>query len=419
MLAVLIIVLCHAHHGCAFSPLGESGATSPHDDWPCWRGPKGDNHSPDQHAPLEWSAEKHVAWKVEVPGRGHASPCVVGDKILLISADDSRETQFLLCYGRRHGNLLWRTDLRQGDLPSIHRNNSHASATPASDGDAVYVVLAGGGQLTAYAVGLDGKIRWQRAVGDYQHANGYGASPVLFEGMLIVANDNQLEPALVALDCADGSILWQTARPKSDNSATPIAALVEGRPQLLINGAYGVSSYDPRTGKEIWHVAHGTEVAACTMAFDDQCVFASGNVPEKNLLCVRAGGTGDVTGTHIRWRTNTLITYVPSPLYSNDRLFVVNDSGLAWCRDAKTGEVIWKHRLGGNFFASPVLAGGNIYATSEAGITYVFRAGTEFELLAENDIGETCMATPVICGGRIYLRSTSQLFCIGTTATEE
>jgi outer membrane protein assembly factor BamB len=383
-------------------------------DWPCWRGPAGDNHSRDEQPPLEWSADKNILWKTSVPGRGHASPCVVGGKIFLASSDDAKKSQFLLCFDRERGEQLWCTELYRGELPQIHANNSHASATPASDGSAVYVAFANHQQLTVSAVGMDGTIRWQRKAGDYQHANGYGASPVVFRNLIIVANDNQIEPSLVALDRANGEIVWKTTRPKSDNSATPVVAVVAGSPQLLLNGAKRVSSYDPLRGNEIWHADHNTEVAACTMAFDDDSVYASGNVPEKNLLCVRADGRGNVTETHIDWDTNRLVPYVPSPLRVDEHLLAVTDSGLAWCRETGTGKVIWQQRLGGSFFSSPVLAGGNIYATSEAGETYIFRATAEFELVAKNEIGEACMATPAICGGRIYLRSFQHLYCIET-----
>jgi outer membrane protein assembly factor BamB len=381
-------------------------------DWPCWRGPAGNNIS-DSNPPIEWSPTKNILWKVAVPGRGHASPCVFGDKIILASADDSSETQFLLCYDRARGELLWRVDLHHRTLPPAHQNNSHASATPACDGKAVYTVFASGGELTVSSVSMEGKILWQKDVGKYQHANGYGASPVLFDRIVIVANDNQLEPSIVALDRADGHVKWRTTRPKSDNSATPIVGVVGGRAQLLINGARLAASYDPATGEEFWRVTHGTEVAACTMGFDKQNVFASGNVPEKNLLCVRADGHGDVSDTHVLWKTNQLITYVPSPLAFDRYLFAVTDSGLAWCRDAATGDVIWKERLAGTFFSSPVLAAKKIFATNDLGVTYVFRAAPQLERLAENDIEEACMATPAICHDRIYLRSAAHLFCIG------
>jgi outer membrane protein assembly factor BamB len=383
------------------------------DDWPCWRGPTSDNHSIATNPPVEWSVTKNIAWNVEVPGRGHASPSVVGDKIFIASADESAETQFLLCYDRVGGKQLWKVDLHHRPFPAIHKNNSHASATPACDGQAVYTAFVSGGELTVSSVSLDGKTLWQKSAGQYQHANGFGASPVLYDHLIVVASDNQIEPSLVALDRLDGRAVWRTLRPKSDNSATPVVAVVAGRPQLLLNGARLVASYDPLNGNELWHVTHNTEVAACTMAFDESSVFASGNVPEKNLLCIRANGHGDVGESQVRWKTNQLVTYVPSPLAVDGYLFAVTDSGLAWCRDTATGDVIWKERLGGTFFSSPVLAARMIYATNDAGVTYVFRAGPKFEQIAVNDVEETCMATPAICGTQIFLRTATHLFCIG------
>ena len=389
-------------------------SNEPRGDWPCWRGASGTNHSGDEQAPVEWSSTDNVLWKVAVPGRGYASPCIVGDHIFLPSADDKEKTQFLLCFARDDGHLLWREQLRSGGLPPINKFNSHASATAACDGESVYVALVSDDQLWVSAVSLAGELLWQQSVGGYQHANGFGASPLLHGNLVIVASDNQLDPAIVALNGADGTTAWKTERRKSDNSATPVVGTVAGRKQLLLNGAYSANSYDPDTGKEIWHVSHGTEVVACTMAFDDENVYASGNVPEKKMLAVRGDGQGDVTGSHVLWTTTREVTYVPSPICVGKHLFIVNDSGTAFCRDSRTGKVIWKERLGGNFFSSPVLAAGNLYATNDAGVTYVFRAGPEFELVAKNDIGETCMATPVFCGGRVYLRTSDHLYCIGS-----
>jgi outer membrane protein assembly factor BamB len=235
----------------------------------------------------------------------------------------------------------------------------------------------------------------------------------MFGQLVIVANDNEIDPSLAAFDRSDGHIVWQVKRPTSDNSATPVVATIAGRPQLLLNGANAVISYDPATGDEIWRVNHSTEVAACTIAFDDSCVYASGNVPDKFMLGIRADGRGDVTNANVLWSTHEANTYVPSPLTCDQLLFVVVDSGTAYCRDARSGEVLWKHRLGGSFFASPVAAGGNIYAVNDTGITYVFRAANSFELVAQNDIGESCVATPVFTGDRLYLRTVSALYCIG------
>jgi outer membrane protein assembly factor BamB len=353
-------------------------------------------------------------WKTAVPGLGHASPCVVGNRIFIASADETAETQFLLCYCRLDGELLWRTDLHQGKLPHRHENNSHASATPACDGQAVVVPFATGEELWVSGVSLDGAILWQKSVGRFRHANGYGSSPALFQNLVIISNDNQAEPSLVALDRSDGQVIWRTPRPHSDNSGTAIVATVSGRPQLVINGANALVSYDPASGAELWRASHNTEVCANTVAFDDECVFASGNVPEKLLMAVRADGRGDVTRSHL-WRTNQSNPYVPSPLVCGDLLFTVLDSGTVLCRAARTGQEIWKKRIEGTFFSSPVAAGGMIYALNNSGTMYVLRAARQYELIAENRLDEACFATPAICNGHIYIRSVEHLYCIAAS----
>lgn len=408
-----------APHDATKSPLAADAGAREHveiatlSDWPRWRGPSGDNCSPESAPPLYWSAEKGVLWKKSLPGRGHASPCVLGDIVLIASADEANSVQFILALDRRTGEERWRTDVHRSPLPKINEKNTHASATPACDGQLVFTLFAQHDQLSVSAIDLSGQIVWQRVVGSYKHANGLGASPALFRNLVIVASDNPANPTLVALRAADGSVEWQTTRKASENSATPIVATVAGRPQLLINGAYGVNSYDPATGVELWHVDHKTEVAACTMAFDKQRVYASGNVPEPCLLGVRADGSGDVTESHVLWRTNQSNPYVPSPLVANGQLFVVTDSGVAFCRDLETGNILWKKRLGGNFSASPLLAGGNIYATNEDGVTHIFRAATVFTRVAENDVSALCLATPAVCGGMVFLRTDTDLYCIG------
>jgi len=405
------------------SAAGEDGsaqsdrAAISEDDWPCWRGPRGDNHALDPRPPVRWSETEGVVWKAAVPGRGHASPCVLGDKVLIASADEAASTQFLLAFDRASGDLFWRTDVHREPFPKINPKNTHASATPACDGRRVYAVFAQADRLSVTAVDLSGDIAWQKAVGKYKHANGLGASPVLHGDLVIVASDNPAEPSIVALRTSDGEVAWRTKRTPSENSATPVVGMVGGRPQLLLNGAFGVNSYDPVTGKELWKAAHKTEVAACTMAFDDERVYASGNVPEPCMLAVRADGAGDVTESHVLWKTRRSNTYVPSPLVASGRLFVLIDSGVMFCRELKSGKIVWKKRLGGNFSASPVFAGGNIYATSEEGMTHVFQAAAQYAPVAKNDLGALCLATPVICGGRAYIRTDANLYCIDGNGT--
>lgn len=391
-----------------------SGSATAAADWPCWRGPNQNNRSAAATPPVYWKADENIAWKVAVPGRGHASPCLVGDQIFIATADESAGTQFLLCYRRSDGMLLWQAPVRAGRLPHRHPNNSHASATPACDGRLVVVVFANSDRLWVSGVSVAGELLWQKDIGGFRHANGYGPSPAMHGGLAIVASDNQEQPLIAALRFSDGETVWQVERPHSDNSATPVVADVAGRPQLLLNGAFLTAGYDPATGAELWRVTHKTEVAANTMAFDGELVFASGNVPEKLLMAVRADGRGDVTASNIAWRTHHANPYVPSPLLKDGLLFTILDAGTVVCRDARTGDELWTKRLGGTFFASPVEAAGLIYAANDTGTTYVFRAGRVFESIAENRLDEACFATPAICGNRIYLRTTSHLICIGS-----
>jgi len=384
---------------------------TPH--WPAWRGPLGNNHSLSTDVPTSWNTDQNIIWKIKLPGRGHSSPCIVGDQIFITSAEETRQTQFLLCYRAHDGSLLWRRNLHQGVLPSIHINNSHASATACYNSGIVATAFVNDGTLWASGVTLQGRVKWQTKIGRFEHANGFGASPAIFRNLIILASDNQAEPQLVALESDTGALVWRTERPKSDNSGTPIVGTIAGRPQLILNGAFHLVSYNPATGQELWKVSHGTEVTACTSAFDTQRVVASGNVPEKHLASVLANGRGDVTGTHISWQTNRLNPYVPSPLIANGRLYLVLDSGTAYCRNLENGDVIWRTRLGGTFFSSPILVSGKIYVTNTQGQTYVFRATDEFELLSVNEIREPCYSTPAVVGNRIFLRTLENLFCIG------
>ena len=383
------------------------------ESWPCWRGATHDNHSPDSHPPVCWSKTENVVWRAQVPGRGHATPCIWKHQIFVPTADEQEQVQSLVCLDRRTGEPLWQRAVHRGHFLPKNEKNSHASASPACDGLYVYVPFMNQDALWLTAVDLAGQIAWQRRVGVYTHANGYGASPVLFDGLVILASDNTADACLAAYHTESGEPAWRVARKPSNNSGTPIVGNVAGRPQLLIHGAWSVSSYDPLCGDELWHVEHPTEVAACTMAFKGDLVFASGNVPEKEILCVRTDGLGDVTGTHVVWRTAQRVTYVPSPLADASRLYVVTDAGIAYCLEGATGKELWKERLAGSFSASLLLAGGHVYATSETGTTYVFRAADSFELMARNEIEEECLASPVTCDGRLFQRTAGSLYCIG------
>ena len=385
-------------------------------DWPWWRGPTLDNKSRDRTAPTRWSATEHVVWKTPVPGRGHSSPVLWGDRIFLTTADEAAQTQRVLAFDRRTGKPLWDTVAHSGGFEMKHEKNSHASSTPACDGRHVYSAFVNSDAVHVTAVDLDGKVVWQRAAGPYESQHGLGSSPVLHKQTVIVLADSMKGSFLAALDRATGKVVWRIDRPvtgRNGNYATPLVATLAGKPQLIVQGTRVTTSYDPDTGNELWKCHGPAEVCGCTPACDDRHVFATGGFPEKEILTVRADGSGDVTRTHVAWRSRKGVSYVPSPLYHDGRLYVVNDNGTATCFDAAAGKELWSERLAGAFTSSPVLVGDHLYVTNEQGRTFILKAGPKFEQVAVNDLEEGVLATPAVAGGRIYLRTAGTLYCIG------
>ncbi len=382
-------------------------------DSPWWRGPAGDGKFGHQDVPLSWSETENVVWRAAVPGRGHSTPIVCGDRVIAYTADEDREEHIVLCYARDTGSELWRTVTHVGSLMYRHTKNSHASATPAFDGERLFVVAIQDGGVRVSALDLAGDIRWQTKAGDFKSRHGYGSSPVLWRSFVIVNGDNHRGGFVAALHRATGEIVWRAPRPDEASFGTPIVGDVAGRSQLLLSGAGIVASYDPRTGERLWYCAGPSRVTAATMAFGGDLVFASGGYPDKEILCIRANGSGDVTGSHVVWRTRRGVAYVPSPLLHDDRLYVVADNGIVTCFRAADGEVVWKDRLRGEFSASPVLIDGRIFVVDESGTTHVFAAGDAFELLAANRLGDAGFASLVVGGGRIFLRTGTALYCIG------
>lgn len=384
------------------------------EDWPWWRGPTGNNLSAATDVPLHWSTNQNVVWKVSIPGRGHASPTIWGDRIFIATADEQDQVLALLGLDRSTGKKLWTAQIHKGGFLKKHENNSHASATPACDGERIFFPALFDNALWLRTLNFQGKVLWQKKIGRFVSVNGYGSSPVLYKSAVIVVSDNTGEACLVALHRRTGKVLWRVDRPGLDNFCTPALGHVSGRMQLLLQGSRMIASYDPESGHELWRCDSPTEVTASTVAFGTNVVVASGNIPVREMIAIRADGSGNVTRSNVVWRTGKNVTYVPSPIIRGDRLFFVNDSGVAHCLELQTGKEIWKERLGGDFFASPVLAANRIYMTNKSGRTYVLKAADQFEILAENSLEEETFASPVISGHRLFLRTKNSLFCIGT-----
>jgi len=387
-------------------------------DWPGWRGPTHDGHAASgQRVPARWSDSENIIWKVPVPGRGHASPTVVGDRIYLPTADEEKEIQSVLCFDRKTGKQLWRTDLHQGGFPvKGHRRKSHASSSVAWDGERLFVNFMSGGAVHTSALDRNGGPLWTTKISDYTIHQGYGSSPFIHKQLVIVAADNKGGGAIAGLDRESGKIVWKVDRPATPNYPSPVVYRVAGRDQLFMSGCDHVTSLDPVTGEKLWEIEESTTECVVTIVTDGRRVFTGGGYPRNHTVAIEADGSGRVA-----W-ANTTRVYVPSMLVKDGHLYATTDSGMAVCWDSASGKELWKERLGGDFFASPVMLDGRVYATNLRGKTYVFAASPKrFQILAENQLGDESYASPVICGDRIYLRVASKegadrreyLYCIG------
>lgn len=388
---------------------------NPANDWPAWRGPTRDGiAAPAQNPPLHWSETEGVLWKVPIPGRGHASPTVVGDRIYLPVSNG--ESQSILCLNRDSGERVWETKVHSGKPdPGHHANSSAASSTAACDGRRLYINFLNDGAVYTSALDLNGKLLWQHKVCDFVTHQGFGSSPVLHDSLVIVSADNRGGGVIAALNCETGDTVWSQPRPQIPNYTTPAVVRAGGRTQVVLAGCNLISSFDPANGNKLWELKGATEECVVTPVTDGTRIFTSGGYPKNHTVAVFADGSNRVA-----WQ-NTARVYVPSMIQKEGYLYAVMDAGVAVCWAAETGAEVWKERLGGEFYASPVMVGNRVYATNLRGKTFVFEATPKhFELLAENQLGEEVYASPVICGSRIYLRVATRgdnreesLYCIG------
>ncbi|WP_160148161.1 PQQ-binding-like beta-propeller repeat protein [Rubripirellula obstinata] len=387
---------------CVFAPSVRS------ETWPTWRGQAGDNHAASgNQVPENWdlTSGKNIVWKTAIPGRGHSSPVVTDDAIFLTTADNEKKTQSLLKLDRESGKLIGETVLHRNGLPErIHPSNSHASPTPAFDGQHLFVCFHTNDSIVLSKVTPEGQIDWQKKVCDFkpdQFQFGYGASPVIEDNVVIVAAEyDGAGCGLYGLDRETGKQVWKAPRPINLSFSSPIVATVGGTRQLFLAGASTINSYDPADGKLLWSIDESTDAICGTVVWDDRNVFISGGYPGKGTWCV----SGD--GTKVRVWDNRVKCYEQSLLRFGDHLLALDDNGIGHCIDANDGESVWKKRLfDGKVSASPLLVADRIYTASEDGGVVVISTNTEkCEILAENQTGNSIFASPVVVDNRLYLR---------------
>jgi outer membrane protein assembly factor BamB len=384
------------------------------EDWPQFRGPRGDGTSTEIHISTHWSATENITWKVELPGIGHSSPIVVGDRIFLTTCLDETHERVALCFDRKTGNKLWQRTLLTALLEQKHPLNSYASATPASDGTRVYFAFFEVPKIELFCLDLDGKTIWQISPGEFHSIHGFCSSPVLYKNELILNCDQDAPASVVAFDKLTGKEIWRADRPNRTRSyCTPIIRTLAGREQLLLTGSKSVASYDANTGENIWTIDGPTEQFVASMVETKGIVFLTAGFPTYHLLAINPDGHGNVTKTKTLWHDHRGAGYVPSPIAAGDDFFVVSDDGIGTCWQAETGKMMWKHRLGPHHSTSAVSAEGNLFFLGDNGEMFVFKASEKWEPIATNALEEECHASPAISDGQIFIRSIHHLWCIG------
>jgi outer membrane protein assembly factor BamB len=436
----------------AGSLLGSASISA--ENWPQWRGPGGQGISRETKLPMAWAPGKNIAWKVEVPGRGHSAPVVWNDRIFLTTAiegeavpgakavehvdsgkpflhpdsvgAEKKHTYKVLAYDGKSGKLLWeRTAWEGAPYDNRHRKGSFASPTVATNGTLVFAYFGSEG---VYAYDVDGKPLWKTSVGKVKTLGlGAASSPVVFQDLVILQcdDDSGEESAIVALDAKSGKERWRVKRPVQVSWSTPVlvdpstsSGQVPARPELVTNGSEWIIAYDPATGKELWRTKGVESNAIHTPIVGDGVVVVTAGFPVKKSIAIKPGGSGDITGTsHILWTYGKGTAYVVSPILYEGLVYLVNDRGVITAMDAKTGEIKYEGGrvpVPASFMGSPIAAGGKILMTSEDGDTFVIKAGTKHEVLATNSVGEPVYTTPAISNGKIYIRGEKHLFAISS-----
>ena len=395
------------------------------ENWPQWRGPALNGISSEKNLPVKWTTEENVAWKLAMPGVSGATPIIWRDRIFLNVAESGN--LFLWAVDKNTGSVLWKKELGGGD--NKMRKHNMSSPSPVTDGRSVWV-MTGTGMLKAFD--FSGKELWSRDIqkeyGTFGLNWGYASSPLLFEDSLYVQVLHGMktdEPSYVMrIDKKSGKTLWKVDRPTNasrespDSYTTPGLLRIGKTTEIVITGGDCVTGHDMATGKELWR-ANGLNpdnnpfyrIVASPIIFDN-IIYAPTRV--KPLLALKAGGRGDITTSHMLWSTDNGPD-VPTPVTDGKYFYIVNDRGVMWCLDAKTGaEVYGQQRIKSAIYSSsPVLADGKIYVTNEDGLTTVVQAGPEFKVLAENPLEDFVLSSPAISDGRIYIRTSQHLYAIG------
>ena len=420
--------------------------TAARDNWPQWRRPGGAGIGALSTYPDVWSADEHIAWKTAIPGRGHSSPVVWGNRVYLTTAIegdhlpgrtapdhlgfdfkpgylhpdsvgvDYRYTMKVLALDATTGTIAWERTVHDGPVhDNRHRSNTYASASIATDGRMVYASFESEG---FYAFDMDGRLSWQASFGGMAKAGlGPGTSPVLYDDLVILQGDLEMGSGsfIVGLDRLTGDVVWRAERKNRRSWATPILVETRGRTELLAAGAEAVIAYDPKTGRELYRTEGTRSHPIPSFVAGHGLVFATAGSQAKVALAIRPGIDGEVDGSRVAWRHNKGTAYVASPILYGDYLYLLSDAGIVTCLEARTGRLIYEGGrvpVPATFRASPVAFGDKILLTSEDGDTFVLRAGPVHAILRTNSLDEPVWSSPALANGMVFIRGARHLFAI-------
>ena len=380
-------------------------------DSPQFRGPGGEGHSAEKNLPVTWSETENIRWKTEIDGLGWSTPSIEGSQVWITTATDEGKSLRIVCLDKTSGKILLNEEIFHHDDPGkIHKKNSYASPSVLIDGDRVYAHF---GRLGTACLSRDGNVIWKEEQ-KYNHRHGPAGSPIVFGNLLILACDGTDVQYVTALDKLTGKEVWKTTRDGAMAYSTPLLIEVDGQTQLVSTGGEWAMGYEPKSGREIWRFRYPKGYSNVPRpVYGEGLVFLCSGYDKPWLYAVKPTGEGDVTESHMAWKLERGAPLNPSPLLLGQDLYIVNDSGIAQCLDAKSGEAYWQKRLGGNFSASPLLADGRLYLLDEAGKTYVVEPSREeYKELAVNTLPGQTLASIAAADGALFLRTDKALYRI-------
>ena len=384
-------------------------------EWTRFRGANGTGLSDARTVPVQWT-ESDYNWRIKLPGGGHSSPVLWGDRIFLSSADAVNFS--VLCLDEKDGRLRWKKDYPHGEY-ELHKFSSFASATCAADDERVYFTRQNGGHIFLCALKQTGEPAWEIPLGDFASSHGSGHSPIVHGELVIIANDQDLAGAIMAVERRTGKQVWSVPRAAGmADYSVPCLLAQPGQSAVLIFNTKedGISAVDPANGKRVWSTGAdvlkmrsvSSPIVAGGLTFASCGSGAGGNY----VIAVQPPANGSGVAT-VKFDVRKSAPYVPTPIAYDGRVYLWSDGGIVTCIDPATGDQKWQERAGGNYFSSPVCVNGRLYGTTDTGEVVVLATGDSFKVLAKNELGELTRSTPAVANGKIYFRTWEHLISLG------